>query len=150
MKVKLLLLIISPFCFAQVGIYGDVYISNNELLAIHTPTTHFIDGIVLSDPLQPGALKFIKTSSSPNNWLDYLEDTLWQTEDPCPEGFRVPTETEWKAERDFWSSNDAAGAFESPLKLPLGDYRHRQTGKLTDPGTSGRYWSSTTKDWTLM
>lgn len=53
MKVKLLLLIISPFCFAQVGIYGDVYISNNELLAIHTPTTHFIDGIVLSDPLQP-------------------------------------------------------------------------------------------------
>ena len=59
-KVKILLLLISPFCFAQVGIYGDVYISNNELLAIHTPTTHFIDGIVLSDPFQPGALKFMK------------------------------------------------------------------------------------------
>ncbi|MDB4674069.1 hypothetical protein [Candidatus Arcticimaribacter forsetii] len=60
MKVKLLLLLISPFCFAQVGIYGDVYISNNELLAIHTPATHFIDGIVLTDPFQPGALKFMK------------------------------------------------------------------------------------------
>ena len=61
MKIKLLLLI-SPFCFAQEGIYGDVYISNNEFLAIHTPATHFIDGIVLSDPFQPGALKFMKVS----------------------------------------------------------------------------------------
>ncbi|MDB2456440.1 hypothetical protein N9W60_01025 [Flavobacteriaceae bacterium] len=60
MKIKLLLLLISPFCNAQVGIYGDIYISNNEFLAIHTPATHFIDGIVLTDPFQPGALKFMK------------------------------------------------------------------------------------------
>ncbi|MCH1538708.1 MAG: hypothetical protein L7S43_01860 [Flavobacteriaceae bacterium] len=63
MKIELLFLFISPFCFAQVGIYGDIYISNNLFLPIHTPATHFIDGIVITDPFQPGALKFFKDKS---------------------------------------------------------------------------------------
>ena len=92
----------------------------------------------------PGHDFFIKTNSSPNDWLFVQDDTLWQTNNPCPTGFRIPTETEWKTERDSWTSNNAAGAFSSPLKLPLAGYRHRQSGMLTDPGTSGRYWSSTT------
>ena len=63
---------------------------------------------------------------------------------PCPTGFRIPTEAEWRTERDSWNSNNAAGAFSSVLKLPLAGYRYRQLGTHTDPGTTARYWSSTT------
>ena len=87
---------------------------------------------------------FIKTNSSPNDWLLTHDDTLWQSTSPCPTGFRIPTEAEWRTERDSWNSNNAAGAFSSVLKLPLAGYRHRQSGTLTDPGTTGRYWSRTT------
>lgn len=92
----------------------------------------------------PGHAQFIKATSSPNDWLLVQDNSLWQTTDPCPTGFRVPTEDEWRTERDSWSANNAAGAFGSALKLPLAGYRHRQSGTLTDPGTTGRYWSSTT------
>jgi hypothetical protein len=61
------------------------------------------------------------TSGTDYNWTDFVnEDTLWQSglNDPCPTGYRIPTETEFDAERLAFSSNDAAGAF-SALKLPF-------------------------------
>jgi len=57
-----LLLFIGPFCFAQVGIYGDVYIAADQILAIHTPATHFVEGIVRTDSNLPGHVSFM-----PNN-----------------------------------------------------------------------------------
>jgi len=55
----------------------------------------------------------------------------------------LPTEAEWEAERQSWSSNDAAGAFASPLKLTEGGYRPGGAGDLHSVGSFGRYWSST-------
>ena len=90
-------------------------------------------------------------SSSPQ------DDTRWNgsakgTHDPCPSGFRVPTETELEAERNnggtgFWGTDreqdNAAGAFASVLKLPLAGYRYTSNGTLSDVGSGGDYWSST-------
>lgn len=82
-----------------------------------------------------------------SDWLLSPNDNLWQGQlgenNPCPEGFRLPTEEEWEAERVTWSSNDANGAFESPLKLPVGGARSRMSGAIGNIGTFVGYRTST-------
>jgi hypothetical protein len=94
----------------------------------------------------PGHGNFILESSSPHDWRVPQNDNLWQgasgTNNPCPTGFRLPTEAEWDAERLSWSSNDANGAFGSPLKLVVGGYRYRYDGSFIHVGSYGTYWSS--------
>ncbi len=90
---------------------------------------------------------FITEVSSPYDWLTPQNNSLWQgvggINNPCPTGFRLPTDTEWEAERQSWSSNDADGAYSSPLKLTLAGYRYRIAGELDNVGTDGSYWAST-------
>jgi hypothetical protein len=61
---------------------------------------------------------------------------------PCPSGYRVSTEEELNAERTSWGSNNADGAFASPLKLPMAGIRFNSNGSLNNVGTFGFYWSS--------
>jgi hypothetical protein len=56
---------------------------------------------------------------------------------------RVPTETELNNERLSWSTNNAAGAFNSPLKLTVAGLRNGSTSVIEDVNTVGGYWSST-------
>jgi len=83
---------------------------------------------------------------SVSDWRSPQNDDLWQgvngTNNPCPKGFRIPTEEEWKQEIATWGSKNSEGAFASPLKLPLGGYRIPTDGKLDVVGTVGIYWSS--------
>ena len=86
---------------------------------------------------------FISETSSPFDWLTNQDNNLWQgasgTNNPCPSGYRLPTEAEWETERRSWTSSNSAGAFGSSLKLPRGGYRFPDVG---DPAV-GKYWSST-------
>jgi hypothetical protein len=84
--------------------------------------------------------------SEPYDWRSPQNANLWQgvngVNNPCPTGYRLPTGAEWEAELATWSTNDPAGAFASPLKLPVAGHRSIFFG-MYEVGTTGHYWSST-------
>jgi hypothetical protein len=101
----------------------------------------------LSSIDQPANGNFILATNTPYDWRSPQNDNLWQgvngVNNPCPSGYRLPTETEINAERLSWSQNNNLGAFASPLKLPMAGYRGGSNGLLGDVGDNGYYWSST-------
>jgi hypothetical protein len=94
---------------------------------------------------QPGVSAFITTGGG--DWRSPQNVNLWQgvsgVNNPCPTGFRIPTDTEWEAERLSWGVNSGAGALASPLKLPLAGNRVSTNGVLNMVDSWGQYWSST-------
>ena len=98
----------------------------------------------LSSTDQPGHGDFILLSGN-NDWRSSENENLWQgvngVNNPCPSGYRLPTESELYAEREAWISDNAAGAFTSPLKLPMAGYRFLND-LLYYAGSKGTYWSS--------
>ncbi len=126
--------------------YGDLYqwgrgADGHQIRTSGTTTT-------LSTTDQPVNGNFITINSGNFDWRSPRNDTLWQgvagVNNPCPTGYRIPTDVEWDAERLSWgnSNQNAAGALASPLKLPMAGLRSNN-GSLFDVGTFGRYWSST-------
>ncbi len=100
----------------------------------------------LSNTDSPGHGNFIFAPNIPTDWRSPQNSSLWQgingVNNPCPSGFRLPTRAELDAERLSWGSNqNSIGAFASPLKLPLAQFRHYGNGNFFS-GT-GAYWSST-------
>ena len=101
----------------------------------------------LSSSDQPGHGSFILATDSPWDWRTPQNNNLWQgvngIKNPCPIGYRLPTDAEWEAERGSWSSNNAAGAFNSPLKLPVAGSRSLNSGSVDLVGSYSYYWSGT-------
>ena len=79
------------------------------------------------------------------DWRTPSNFDLWQgvngINNPCPIGFRLPTKNEFEDEIKTWVILNDFGAFNSPLKLPSGGYRHGGTGNINNEG--GKYWTST-------
>ena len=125
--------------------YGDLYqwgrAADGHQRRISATTS------TLSNSNQPNHGSFIMAPDSPFDWLSPQNVNLWQgvngINNPCPSGYRIPTEAEWEAERGSWSSNDLNGAFASPLKLPVAGARHNSDGSLLLVNSVGSYWSST-------
>lgn len=81
----------------------------------------------LSGSDTPGHGNFITSLNFPYDWRSPQNGSLWQgiggVNNPCPPGYRLPSEAEWKSERQSWKSDDSFGAFSSPLKLPVSGNR---------------------------
>ena len=125
--------------------YGDLYQwgrSSDGHQCRNSATTS-----TLSSTDQPGNSSFIVTSAAPDDWRSPQNANLWQgingVNNPCPNGYRLPTEAEWTAEDASFSTQNAAGAFASPLKLPAAGYRDFSNGSILGVGTNGYNWSST-------
>ena len=99
----------------------------------------------LSNTDRPVHGSFILAPNNPSDWRSPQNRNLWQgvngTNNPCPSGFRLPTDAEWNAERQSWISDNAAGAFASPLRLPVAGARDFSSGAVFIVGSFGHYWS---------
>jgi len=129
----------------DVNSYGDLYqwgrpADGHQCRTSATTST-------LSSIDQPAHGNFILAPTAPKDWRSPQNVNLWQgvngVNNPCPIGYRLPTDPELEAERLSWSLNTSVGAFASPLKLPLAGGRYENNGFLYYVGASGNYWSST-------
>jgi hypothetical protein len=127
--------------------YGDLYQWGRGADGHQSRTPTLTPTANLSSSDQPVDGSFIRVNSGNYNWRNPPNDNLWQgvngVNNPCPSGYRLPTDLEWNAERISWTSENSEGAFGSPLKLPLAGRRDNNTGGLIDVGNRGIYWSST-------
>ncbi len=130
----------------DVNSYGDLYQWGRRADGHQCRTSASTS--TLSSIDQPAHGDFIIAPNAPNDWRSPQNANLWQgvngINNPCPSGYRIPTDPELEAERLSWSVNNSAGAFASPLKLPVAGYRSGNgDGSLGSVGTYGYYWSST-------
>jgi uncharacterized protein (TIGR02145 family) len=92
----------------------------------------------------PGNANFIMPATPLTDWRNPQNINLWQgvngINNPCPTGFRLPTEAEWNAELSSWTLKNGDGAYASPLKLTVAGSREIM---INNTGISGSYWSST-------
>ncbi len=109
-----------------------------------TPVNGNTSSLASSDT--PGDNLFIKAPSSPYDWRSPQNNNLWQgvngVNNPCPTGFRLPTNTEQGALITAAGITNSATAYSSSLKLTVGGVRNSSDASLANLGTFGYYWSS--------
>jgi len=104
--------------------------------------------------------KFIKQDEEPYDWRTPQNDALWNSgtetipiktaNDPCPVGWRVPTEAELQSLLDSgneWGElNGVSGSYfgneTERLFLPAAGCRRLSDGRINCTEVYGRYWSS--------
>ena len=124
--------------------YGDLYQWGRGTDG-HQLRTSLNRAYVATASYDLGHPDFIISSS---DWRTPSSNDLWQgvngINNPCPNGFRLPTTQEFQAESDAWQTSNPGAYFKnSPLKFPLAGWRSNIDGELKSAGGLGRYWTST-------
>jgi len=125
--------------------YGDLYqwgrFSDGHQCRTSTTTS------LVGSTDTPGHGSFIIPPYPPINWLSEQNDNLWQgvngANNPCPEGYRLPTHAEWNSEEDICGLYASMEGCSSPLRLPAAGVRSSVDGNLMFLAFVGYYLSST-------
>lgn len=141
----------APSSYDDYANYGDLFqwgrAADGHQLIVRgatNPSTTSVNGTTetLSATDNPGHALFILIPAQPGDWRTTANDGLWQgvtgTNNPCPTGWRIPTEDDWQAE-NLSLIEDAY----SQIKLTLGGYRFFDDAGFSGTSAFGYYWSST-------
>ncbi len=102
---------------------------------------------VTSNVDTPASNLFITNGSGNYDWRSPKNNNLWQgangTNNPCPAGYKVPSEAELNAEFSAYNINSTSSAFAAPQKFVLSGFRDSVNAQFYDQGSYGYYWTST-------
>jgi uncharacterized protein (TIGR02145 family) len=133
-----------PTSFTDANSYGDLYQWGRRTDGHQCRNS--LTTVNLSSVDQPAHGDFILAQGG-GDWRSPENSNLWQgvngANNPCPNGYRLPTQAEWESERTSWGSNNALGAFGSILRLTVAGNRHEIYGTVNFYDSDGSYWSST-------
>ncbi|MDO5980794.1 FISUMP domain-containing protein [Flavivirga spongiicola] len=159
--------------------YGYIYQwgrnSDGHQFRNSTTTTIDLNDDVTQWAVTPGTEgdKFVLNITFPYDWITPQDDKRWNSgteespvkgpHDPCPDGYRLPTHTEWRAELDAWVEKERIdnGYPDTPEGLILAGKKAKNltygfnvlalsgiggrlnhTGEIHSMETSATYWCS--------
>ena len=157
---------LDPFTYQNPAINGDYYQwgrrkDGHQLVNSTTIETQATNNTATLPTTVIG--KFITTNgTSPNDWISPQNNSLWldaskTANDPCPVGFKVPSQSQWGSIFRDGAISDAPGSaivnewkwtgngytVGANLYLPAAGLRNVLGAGLSNVGTIGYYWSST-------
>lgn len=107
---------------------------------------------IIARTYQANNKEFIVDSALANDWLISPEDDLWNdtshTNNPCPCGYNLPSEKQWRALMNLGYEIKVANSgmyyisiADGQLLLPCAGIRNAFTGDFQYLGTRGFYWA---------